>query len=155
MQGSPSPGRADILPGDAASPRARSAAKTARAGWSQRNSYQRPYRAPPWSSSEPLDDGDSLPRVRFRSAVGLFDSIRRRPPKDLRDRVLGAFSERDADRMERLCRKFESEILASLNPLFGRYASERHDDERFGDFAVRIGAVAEVMAGREFHHEVS
>jgi sulfite reductase (NADPH) hemoprotein beta-component len=45
----------------------------------------------------------------------------------------------------------EAEILASLDPLFARYANERIDGERFGDFVIRAGIVAEVMAGKDFH----
>ncbi|HUA79485.1 MAG TPA: assimilatory sulfite reductase (NADPH) hemoprotein subunit [Dyella sp.] len=36
----------------------------------------------------------------------------------------------------------EAEILAELDALFARYAVERHDDERFGDFLVRSGVLA-------------
>ncbi|MDQ7761016.1 assimilatory sulfite reductase (NADPH) hemoprotein subunit [Xanthomonas sontii] len=35
----------------------------------------------------------------------------------------------------------EPEILAALEPLFARYANERHEDERFGDFLHRTGVV--------------
>ena len=35
----------------------------------------------------------------------------------------------------------EPEILAALDPLFGRYAAERGVDEAFGDFLVRTGVV--------------
>lgn len=45
----------------------------------------------------------------------------------------------------------EKEIIESLDPLFARFGAEREDGERFGDFAVRIGAVAPVSAGRDFH----
>lgn len=57
------------------------------------------------------------------------------------------------DRLNKLYRENidEEEILAALDPLFARYARERNNGEHFGDFAVRIGAVAEVRAGREFH----
>jgi sulfite reductase (NADPH) hemoprotein beta-component len=46
----------------------------------------------------------------------------------------------------------EQEILASLDPLFERYAGERTEDERFGDFLIRIRVVAAVTAGKNFHH---
>ncbi len=36
----------------------------------------------------------------------------------------------------------EATILATLDPLFARYAAERGADERFGDFLVRAGVVA-------------
>ena len=57
------------------------------------------------------------------------------------------------DRLNKLYRENidEEEILAALDPLFARYARERNNGEHFGDFAVRIGAVAEVRAGKEFH----
>jgi sulfite reductase (NADPH) hemoprotein beta-component len=57
------------------------------------------------------------------------------------------------DRLNKLYRENidEKEILAALDPLFARFAGERNNGEHFGDFAVRIGAVAEVRAGEEFH----
>ncbi|HSU42644.1 MAG TPA: NADPH-dependent assimilatory sulfite reductase hemoprotein subunit, partial [Casimicrobiaceae bacterium] len=45
----------------------------------------------------------------------------------------------------------EPEILAELTPILQRYATERRNGERFGDFAIRAGYVSEVRAGREFH----
>ena len=45
----------------------------------------------------------------------------------------------------------EPEILAELTPILQRYAAERRQGERFGDFAIRAGYVSEVRAGREFH----
>jgi sulfite reductase (NADPH) hemoprotein beta-component len=58
------------------------------------------------------------------------------------------------DRLNKLYRDNanEEEILSSLDPLFARYAAEREQGERFGDFSVRIGTVAAVNAGKEFHH---
>ncbi len=57
------------------------------------------------------------------------------------------------DRLNKLYRENidEAEILAALDPLFARYANERIDDERFGDFVIRAGIVAEVTAGKDFH----
>ena len=57
------------------------------------------------------------------------------------------------DRLNKLYRENidEAEILASLDPLFARYANERIDDERFGDFVIRAGIVAKVTAGKDFH----
>ena len=49
----------------------------------------------------------------------------------------------------------ESEILGALVPLFERYAGERNDGERFGDFLVRIGVVREITEGRHFHAPVT
>ena len=58
------------------------------------------------------------------------------------------------DRLNKLYRENidEEEILAVLSPLFARYAEERIDGERFGDFVIRVGIVAEVTAGKEFHN---
>jgi sulfite reductase (NADPH) hemoprotein beta-component len=36
----------------------------------------------------------------------------------------------------------ETEILATLDPLFARYAADRDDREGFGDFLVRNGIIA-------------
>lgn len=49
----------------------------------------------------------------------------------------------------------EAQILALLEPLFGRYAKEREQNERFGDFLVRAGVVAPTRAGHEFHRDVA
>jgi len=48
-----------------------------------------------------------------------------------------------------------AEIAPALAPLFGRYAKERNDGERFGDFVIRAGIVGETKAGREFHEDVA
>ena len=58
----------------------------------------------------------------------------------------------NGDRLNALYRETigEEEILASLEPLLGRYAAERAPDERFGDFVVRVGIVRRMDAGREF-----
>lgn len=45
----------------------------------------------------------------------------------------------------------EAKILEILSDLFGRYARERHDGERFGDFTIRVGVVREVKEGRAFN----
>jgi sulfite reductase (NADPH) hemoprotein beta-component len=45
----------------------------------------------------------------------------------------------------------EERILAELTPIIQRYAKERQDGERFGDFVIRKGYVKEVKTGREFH----
>ena len=61
------------------------------------------------------------------------------------------------DRLNRLYRENvdEKAIIAALDPLFARYAAERGEGERFGDFAIRAGVVAEVRAGAEFHLDAS
>ena len=45
----------------------------------------------------------------------------------------------------------EATILETLKPMFVRYARERQEGERFGDFAVRMGYVPEVREGRAFN----
>jgi sulfite reductase (NADPH) hemoprotein beta-component len=45
----------------------------------------------------------------------------------------------------------EAAILDALDESLGRYARERQDGERFGDFAIRAGYVAEVTEGRFFN----
>ncbi|MEM7776607.1 MAG: NADPH-dependent assimilatory sulfite reductase hemoprotein subunit [Pseudomonadota bacterium] len=45
-------------------------------------------------------------------------------------------------------------IVAQLDPMFERYAKERDDGERFGDFVVRAGIVAPTTAGNTFHDDV-
>jgi len=45
----------------------------------------------------------------------------------------------------------EEEILDSLKPIINRYAKEREEGEHFGDFVIRVGYVAEVNDGQQFH----
>jgi sulfite reductase (NADPH) hemoprotein beta-component len=45
----------------------------------------------------------------------------------------------------------DDEIVATLDPLFAAYAAERLADERFGDFVIRAGYVAQTGNGRDFH----
>ncbi len=45
----------------------------------------------------------------------------------------------------------EAKILSLLEPIITRYAKERHDGERFGDFTIRAGYVAATTAGNNFH----
>lgn len=49
----------------------------------------------------------------------------------------------------------EEEILEILRPLIKRYAAERNDGERFGDFAIRIGMIKPTLEGKAFHEDVS
>jgi sulfite reductase (NADPH) hemoprotein beta-component len=58
------------------------------------------------------------------------------------------------DRLNKLYRENigEDDILAALDCLFARYANERLNGERFGDFVIRAGVLAEVTAGKDFHH---
>ncbi|KAK5115593.1 hypothetical protein LTR85_009764 [Meristemomyces frigidus] len=45
----------------------------------------------------------------------------------------------------------EEEILGIMKPLMKRYAIERNEGERFGDFVVRIGMIKPTTEGRDFH----
>jgi sulfite reductase (NADPH) hemoprotein beta-component len=45
-------------------------------------------------------------------------------------------------------------IVATLEPLLLRYASERKAGERFGDFVIRTGIVNPTTAGNRFHADV-
>ncbi|KAF2719072.1 thiamine diphosphate-binding protein [Polychaeton citri CBS 116435] len=45
----------------------------------------------------------------------------------------------------------EDEILAIMKPLLKRYAAERNDGERFGDFCVRAGVIVATTDGQNFH----
>ncbi|MES1942737.1 sulfite reductase subunit beta [Salinisphaera sp. PC39] len=60
------------------------------------------------------------------------------------------------DRLNKLYRENidEDEILAELTPMIHRYAEEREDGERFGDFVVRAGIVKATREGRDFHDDV-
>ena len=49
----------------------------------------------------------------------------------------------------------EDEILEIMKPLLKRYALERDEGERFGDFVIRIGTIVETKEGRDFHDNVS
>jgi sulfite reductase (NADPH) hemoprotein beta-component len=42
-------------------------------------------------------------------------------------------------------------IVATLDPLFAAYATERQPDEHFGDFVIRAGYVAPTTNGLDFH----
>ncbi len=43
---------------------------------------------------------------------------------------------------------------ALLAPIITRYAKERHDGERFGDFCIRAGYVAATVQGADFHQNI-
>ncbi|KKA26112.1 hypothetical protein TD95_003121, partial [Thielaviopsis punctulata] len=45
----------------------------------------------------------------------------------------------------------EEEILATLKPLLKRYALERDEGERFGDFLIRVGVINATTDGTNFH----
>ncbi|MDP6679194.1 MAG: NADPH-dependent assimilatory sulfite reductase hemoprotein subunit [Verrucomicrobiota bacterium] len=59
------------------------------------------------------------------------------------------------DRLNKLYKNSakQEEIIGILRPILERYASERNDGERFGDFVIRAGYVAETREGREFHDD--
>lgn len=45
----------------------------------------------------------------------------------------------------------EPEILAILKPMIKRYALERTEGERFGDFVIRVGYIAPTTAGMAWY----
>jgi sulfite reductase (NADPH) hemoprotein beta-component len=46
------------------------------------------------------------------------------------------------------------EIKSLLAPIISRYAKERNDGERFGDFCIRAGYVAATVQGGDFHKNI-
>lgn len=44
-------------------------------------------------------------------------------------------------------------IVAALDPIFAAYKSERNEGERFGDYAIRAGFVAQTGNGPDFHND--
>ncbi|KAF4125386.1 sulfite reductase (NADPH) hemoprotein beta-component [Geosmithia morbida] len=48
----------------------------------------------------------------------------------------------------------EDEILAIMKPLLKRYALERQDGERFGDFCIRSGIITATTDGQNFHDNI-
>lgn len=49
----------------------------------------------------------------------------------------------------------EEEILDIMKPLLKRYAQERQEGERFGDFTIRIGVIKPTTEGKTFHDDVA
>lgn len=49
----------------------------------------------------------------------------------------------------------EEEILSIMKPLLKRYALEREEGERFGDFVIRIGMIKPTKEGKSFHEDVA
>lgn len=45
----------------------------------------------------------------------------------------------------------EPEILAILRPMIKRYALERLEGERFGDFTIRAGYIAPTTSGKQWY----
>ncbi|MCP1727793.1 sulfite reductase (NADPH) hemoprotein beta-component [Natronospira proteinivora] len=60
----------------------------------------------------------------------------------------GAFN---GERLNRIYRDNanEQEILTTLDMLFARYARGREENERFGDYLIRVGVTSEVISGQE------
>jgi len=48
----------------------------------------------------------------------------------------------------------KTRMLAILEPMLVRYAKEREEGERFGDFVIRAGYVKPTMAGNQFHADI-
>ena len=46
------------------------------------------------------------------------------------------------------------QVKPLLAPIFARYAKERNDGERFGDFCIRAGYVAATVQGPDFHKNI-
>ncbi|KAJ6788486.1 hypothetical protein PWT90_02631 [Aphanocladium album] len=49
----------------------------------------------------------------------------------------------------------EDEILDIMKPLLKRYAVEREDGEKFGDFCIRVGVIKATTDGQNFHDGVA
>ncbi|KAK3073652.1 Sulfite reductase [NADPH] subunit beta [Teratosphaeriaceae sp. CCFEE 6253] len=49
----------------------------------------------------------------------------------------------------------EEEILRIMKPLLKRYALERNEGERLGDFVIRIGMIKATREGRDFHDDTA
>jgi sulfite reductase (NADPH) hemoprotein beta-component len=47
------------------------------------------------------------------------------------------------------------EIKALLAPVLSRYAKERNEGEKFGDFVIRAGIIAATIQGPDFHKNLS
>lgn len=65
----------------------------------------------------------------------------------------GAF---DGSRLNKLYKPSvpSDQIVAELAPIIRRYAKERLDGERFGDFTIRAGYVKATTSGRLFHEDI-
>jgi sulfite reductase (NADPH) hemoprotein beta-component len=48
----------------------------------------------------------------------------------------------------------DTEIKSLLAPIISRYAKERENGERFGDFCIRAGYVAATIQGGDFHQNI-
>jgi len=63
----------------------------------------------------------------------------------------------DGSRLNKLYREDvdHDAILKALTPLLERYAEDRNDGERFGDFVIRQGIIKASGNGRDFHENVA
>ncbi|MBU5261711.1 assimilatory sulfite reductase (NADPH) hemoprotein subunit [Bacillus atrophaeus] len=86
-----------------------------------------------------------------RHALGEIGFIGKAPGKY--NMYLGAAF--DGSRLSKMYRENigEEEILSELNVLLSRYAKERNEGERFGDFVIRAGVIKATTDGTNFHHE--
>lgn len=84
-----------------------------------------------------------------RHALGEIGFIGKAPGKY--NMYLGAAF--DGSRLSKMYRENigEDEILKELRVLLSRYAKERQEGERFGDFVINAGIVKEVTDGTNFH----
>lgn len=60
---------------------------------------------------------------------------------------------------QRLSKLYRESVKAEgikplLAPIIARYARERNDGERFGDFCIRAGYVNATVQGKDFHHNI-
>lgn len=60
---------------------------------------------------------------------------------------------------QRLSKLYREDVMSAdikplLAPIFARYAKEREDGERFGDFCIRAGYVAATIQGPDFHQNI-
>ncbi|MPQ26743.1 assimilatory sulfite reductase (NADPH) hemoprotein subunit [Bacillus paralicheniformis] len=84
-----------------------------------------------------------------RHALGEIGFIGKAPGKY--NMYLGAAF--DGSRLSKMYRENigEEEILKELRDILPRYAKERNEGERFGDFVIRVGIVKETTDGTNFH----
>ena len=109
--------------------RARRAARRARP---LRRRHRHPHDRLPERLRAALSRGDRLGRQRARAATTSI-SARRSTARGCRSS------------MPRICE--HDGIIAALDPLFAAYAKEREPGERFGDFVIRAGFVAQTGNG--------
>ena len=84
-----------------------------------------------------------------RHALGEIGFVGKAPGKY--NMYLGAAF--DGSRLSKMYREniSEEEILNELRTILPRYAKEREEGERFGDFVIRAGIIKETTDGTNFH----